>query len=321
MSDIRDDLIEASKDLEASQTEDAQTTDFTDQSPTLEEGQTHQEESADIESEVSADEAKSAELGDIPEPQSWTAEMRQHWKGLPSDVRKYILDRDRQQHAYISRIGGEHGKLKKEFSEIDSVLKPFEGDLKQSGLSKGQVVERLIQERSEMVKDPVTFIKKFADAHKIDLLNISIDSDMADPPEVRKARWEYQTKEQQLEAKKARITQEQQQIQTEQLRTFVENWGSQKPHFAEVRGAMAQILPEVQTQFPYMSFQEQLEVTYNETLKHPNFASLTRPKSVPNAVKKAGSGVAGYTGTSTPQAEPSSIREALLQAAKETGVL
>lgn len=322
ISDIRKDIIESAQEVEAEQSTEQtevkepiqQQTDLSQQAETKASIETNVEESQ-------VKEGSDSEPEDIPEPSSWAGEMRQLFKTLPKDVQKYISERERQQHAYISRVGGKLGQIQKEYTEIESVLKPFENDIKESGLSKGQVLERLISERAEMVKDPRTFIKKFADAHNIDLLHVSIDADQADPPEVRKARWEYQTKEQALRQQQQQLEAQQQQIATEQLKTFVETWGTQKPHFQEVRQAMAQVLPEVQQQYPYMSFQEQLDVTYSEVLKHPSFANLNKPKSVPESVKKAGSGINGYTGTSSPQPEPTSIREALLQAAKETGFL
>jgi hypothetical protein len=322
ISDIRKDIIESAQEVEAEQSTEQvdikepiqQQTDLSQQAETKASIETNVEDSQ-------VEKGSDSEPEDIPEPSSWAGEMRQAFKTLPKEVQKYISERERQQHAYISRVGGKLGQIQKEYTEIESVLKPFENDIKESGLSKGQVLERLISERAEMVKDPRTFIKKFADAHNIDLLHVSIDADQADPPEVRKARWEYQTKEQALRQQQQQLEAQQQQIATEQLKTFVENWGSQKPHFQEVRSAMAQVLPEVQQQYPYMSFQEQLDVTYSEILKHPSFANLNKPKSVPESVKKAGSGINGYTGTSSPQPEPTSIREALLQAAKETGFL
>lgn len=317
MTDLRDDILAAAQEVEGQEEETKEVETPSNPEPTQESDLNQQpDDVADINSEVST-EQKGETKDEIPPPHGWTSDMKQHFQSLPPDVRKYIAEREKQQHAYISRVGGEHGKLRKEFGELDSILKPYENDIKQSGLTKGQVLERLISERAEMSKDPATFIKKFADLHKIDLLHISVDSDMADPPEVRKARWEYQEKERQVEAERQKLTAQQEEIAKHQLGTYIEGWGQSKPHFQEVRKAMAQVLPEIQAQYPYMSFQEQLDVTYSEVLKHPSFANLGR-KTVPESVKKAGSGVSGYTGTPTPTTEPASIREALLQAAKET---
>lgn len=323
MSDIRADLEAAAKELEGKTEEEAEVDET---APTPEPDQpTPAESEAGSETEAEAQEAEkqvSAEPAEEdPEPTTWAAEMRQHWKSLPPDVRKYISEREKQQHAYISRIGGEHGRLRKDMGDIDEALKPFEPELKQAGVTKGQAVKQLIAERAQMLQDPVSFVKRFADLHKIDLVNLAVDSDMSDPPEVRRARWEVQERERQLQQQQQTLEQQQQEAAKEQLVQFVESWGSQKPHFGSVRQAMAQILPEIQQSYPYLTFAEQLDATYNAALKHPSFAHLTKPKTVPPAVKKAASGVAGVSGAPTPQPEPTSIREALIQAAKETGFI
>ena len=84
---------------------------------------------------------------------------------------------------------------------------------------------------------------------------------------------------------------------------------------------MAQILPEIQQSYPYLEFDQQLDTAYNAALKHPNFAHLSRPKPIPPQVRKAANGLNGSSGVPSKAKEPASIREALMQAAKETGFL
>lgn len=315
MGDIRDDLEEAALDLDVDLPELSSSEESDDtQIPTEE---TEPSDVSDFDSDAQVDSADDED--DEPQPAAWAAEMRQHWKTLPKDVRKYIGERERQQHAYISRFGSEHGNLKKQMGEIESVLKPFEKAISAAGISRGQVIEQLITERSEMMRDPKAFLKRFADANKIDLLDIAVDSDMSEAPEIRRARWEIEDQKRAVESQKRDIQQQQTSIQTEQLRDYIETWGSQKPHFGTVRQAMAQVLPEIQQSYPYLSFEEQLETTYGAVMRHPNFSRLNKPQGVPQSVKRAASGVSGISGAPTPAPEAGSIREALMQAAKETG--
>jgi hypothetical protein len=315
MSDIRDDLEAAALDLDVDLPDlPASVEAEEEQIPTEEAEPT---DVSEFESEAQVDSADDDD--DEPQPAAWAAEMRQHWKGLPKDVRKYISERERQQHAYISRFGSEHGNLKKQMGEIESVLKPYEKAISAAGISRGQVIEQLITERSEMMRDPKAFLKRFADANKIDLLDIAVDSDMSEAPEVRRARWEVEDQRRAVESQKRDIEQQQVSMQTEQLRSYIEDWGSKKPHFGAVRQAMAQVLPEIQQSYPYLSFEEQLETTYGAVMRHPNFSRLNKPQGVPQSVKRAASGVSGLSGAPTPTPEAGSIREALMQAAKETG--
>lgn len=315
MSDIREDLMEAAEDLEVPVPES-----YAEEESAEEQIPTEEAEPTDVsEPESQASQESAEEEDDEPQPAAWAAEMRQHWKGLPKDVRKYIAERERQQHAYISRFGSEHGKLKKEASEIESAFKPFEQAISTAGVSKTEVIKQLITERSEMMRDPENFIKRFADHHKLDLVKLAVDTDWREPPETRKARWEMQDRQRELEAQRAELQQRQQEVETRQLTEFIEGWGAQKPHFQHVRQAMAQVLPEIQQSYPYLDFQQQLETTYEAVLRHPSFASLNKPRTVPPSVKRAASGVSGLSGAPTPAPEPGSLREALMQAAKETG--
>lgn len=345
MNDIRNDLLEAAQGLEiynstargempperetfreadVSFESQAETEPDEDKSPQTDVEGTEEDATLD-EAESSPSEPETQEPAsaedheDIAEPLQWAAEMRQRWKDIPADVRKYIVQREAQQHAYISKVGSQFGELRKAYGEVDKVLKPFEADMQKFGLSRGQLVERLLAERGEMMKDPVGFIKKFADINRLDLQDLARDPELNEPPEVRQARWQLKDQERALEQQRQAVVEQQQQVQVGQLTQFIESWGSQRPHFAEVRQAMAQILPEIQQSYPYLDFEQQLETSYNAALRHPNFAHLTRPKPVPPQVKKAANGLSGASGIQTKAPEPGTIREALFQAAKETG--
>ena len=283
-----------------------------------EEGATDDEvDSASLEEEAAQSEASD----DVPAPEQWVAAMRQKWVDLPGDVRKYILQRESQQHAYISKIGQQFATTRRAFDEIEKAFKPVEADIQKAGVTRAQVVERLLAERGEMMKDPSGFIKKFADIHRISLHDLANDPEMSEPAEVRQARWQLRDQEQALESQRQAVLEQQQRIELGQLGQYIEGWGAQKPHFALVRQAMAQILPQVQSDYPYLSFEEQLETTYNTTMRHPSFAHLVKPKPVPVEARRAASGISGKSGVPVRSKEPANIREALMQAAKETGYI
>lgn len=345
MSDIRNDLLEAAQGLEiynstANGQQPPERDTFTEsdvsfdsqaesdlvekESPQSDEDVTEEDATSDeVETstleEQSEEPASTDDTEDVPEPLQWAAEMRQHWKTLPVEVRKYINAREAQQHAYISKVGKQFGDLRKTYGEVDKVLKPYEADMQRFGLSRGQLVEKLLAERGEMMKDPVSFIKKFADINRLNLQQLASDPELNEPPEIRQARWNLKDQEQAVEAQRQKVIQQQEEIQNDQLRQFIEGWGSQRPHFAEVRQAMGQIMGEIQQSYPYLDFEQQLETAYNAALRHPNFAHLTRPKPIPPQVRKAANGLNGASGIPTKAPEPGTIREALLQAAKETG--
>jgi len=321
MSDVRNDLMEAAEDLnelnEGSEVEEAEQQDL----PQTDEA--GDDEEATFEEEAEETPEEEPVLGetdeDIPEPEQWVAEMRQRWASVPKDVRKYINQRESQMHSYISKIGGQFANMRKTFEDVDKALKPYDAELQKHNVSRGQIVERLLAERGEMMKDPSGFIKRFADMNRISLHDLASDPELNEPPEVRQARWQLRDQQSQIEAQRQGIAEQQRQIELGQLTDYVNNWGAAKPHFAEVRQAMAQIIPEIQQSYPYLSFEEQLETAYGAALRHPSFASLRRPQPVPQSVRRAASGVSGISGAPTRTKEPANIREALMQAAKETG--
>ena len=321
MSDVRNDLIEAAEDLnelnEGSEVEEAEETDLpqTDEAGDDEEATFEEETEETPEEEPVFSEAEE----DIPEPEQWVAEMRQRWASVPKDVRKYINQREAQMHSYISKIGGQFATMRKTFEDVDKALKPYDAELQKHNVSRGQIVERLLAERGEMMKDPSGFIKRFADMNRISLHDLASDPELNEPPEVRQARWQLRDQQSQIEAQRQSITEQQRQMELGQLTEYINNWGAAKPHFAEVRQAMAQIIPEIQQSYPYLSFEEQLETAYGAAMRHPSFASLRKPQPVPQSVKRAASGISGISGAPSKTKEPNSIREALMQAAKETG--
>lgn len=321
MSDVRNDLMEAAEDLselnEGSEVEEAEETDLpqTDEAGDDEEATFEEETEETPEEEPVFSEAEE----DIPEPEQWVAEMRQRWASVPKDVRKYINQREAQMHSYISKIGGQFATMRKTFEEVDKALKPYDAELQKHNVSRGQIVERLLAERGEMMKDPSGFIKRFADMNRISLHDLASDPELNEPPEVRQARWQLREQQSQIEAQRQSIAEQQRQMEVGQLTEYINNWGAAKPHFAEVRQAMAQIIPEIQQSYPYLSFEEQLETAYGAALRHPSFASLRKPQPVPQSVKRAASGISGISGAPSKTKEPNSIREALMQAAKETG--
>jgi len=321
MSDLRDDLEEAAADLtelnDMNDVEEASEEDL----PQTDEAGDDEEATFEEETEESPEEEPvSVETDeDIPEPEQWVAEMRQRWASVPKDVRKYINQREAQMHSYISKIGGQFATMRKTFEEVDKALKPYDAELQKHNVSRGQIVERLLAERGEMMKDPSGFIKRFADMNRISLHDLASDPELNEPPEVRQARWQLREQQSQIEAQRQNIAEQQRQIELGQLTDYVNNWGAAKPHFAEVRQAMAQIIPEIQQSYPYLSFEEQLETAYGAALRHPSFASLRKPQPVPQSVKRAASGISGISGAPSKTKEPNSIREALMQAAKETG--
>jgi hypothetical protein len=321
MSDIRDDLIETAEDL-------TELNDLNESEEAAEEDLPQTDEAGDDEEAISEEETEETPEEepvsvepeeDIPEPEQWVAEMRQRWGSVPKDVRKYINQRESQMHSYISKIGGQFATMRKAFEDVDKALKPYDAELQKHNVSRGQIVERLLAERGEMMKDPSGFIKRFADMNRISLQQLANDPELNEPPEVRQARWQLRDEQSQIEAQRQSIAEQQRQIEIGQLAEYINNWGASKPHFAQVKDAMGQIITEIQQSYPYLSFEEQLETAYGAALRHPSFAYLRKPQPVPQSVKRAASGVSGISGAPTKTKEPSTIREALMQAAKETG--
>lgn len=323
MGDIRDDLMEAAEDLTELNTVDEVEEAAPEDLPQTDVEDDVEDVTDDVSEETAPEEEASVEEAeeDVPEPLQWVAEMRQKWGELPKDVRKYINQREAQQHAYISKIGGQFAQMRRNFEEVDKALKPYEEELQKHNVSKGQIVERLLAERGEMMKDPKGFIKRFADMNRINLQEYATDPELSESPEIRQARWQLKDQQSQLEAQKAAIIEQQRQVELGQLTEYIEGWGANKPHFSTVRQAMAQILPEIQQSYPYLTFEEQLETTYTAAMRHPSFANLNKPKPVPASVKRAASGISGLSGAPSKAPEPDSIREALRQAAKETGYI
>ena len=124
MGDIRDDLMEAAEDLTELNTVDEVEEAATEDLPQTDVEDDVEDVTDDVSEEAAPQEEASIEETeeDVPEPLQWVAEMRQKWGELPKDVRKYINQREAQQHAYISKIGGQFAQMRRNFEEVDLSL-------------------------------------------------------------------------------------------------------------------------------------------------------------------------------------------------------
>lgn len=255
-------------------------------------------------------------------PKSWSKADRQHWQAIPKEAREAILRREQQAYKHITTTGSKIGQLQEQYRDVDEAFKPFEAELKQSGVSKGKVVAELLKEHQYRTSNPKQYIQQLANTLKIDLLTLAMDEDIREDPTVRRQRWELEKERETLASQHAEVRQHQQQQQLEPVRRAVEQWAAEeingqklRPHFAEVREAMRQMMPYAESEYPHLGHAELLDMVYDRALQHPSFAHLTAQKT--QRAKEAARSIGGRTGVQSSDREPKSIRDAMENAYNE----
>ena len=256
-------------------------------------------------------------------PKSWAANDRQHWKTLPDDIKKVILRREQQVYKHITETGSKIGDLTQQYRDVDAAFKPFEADLKAAGLTRGKVIQELLQEHKFRNSDPKQYIQALANKHKIDLLDIAIESDSKEAPEIKRQRWELEQERSALASERAQQEQYRNQAEMQQYVETVSSWANEsqngqklRPHFQEVRGAMEQMLPHAEREYPYLAPLELLQMVYDRALEHPSFAHLTAAKTA--SIKAQSASIGGRSGiTSSANTAPKTMRDAIEAAYNE----
>ena len=256
-------------------------------------------------------------------PKSWSKVDRQHWAQIPKEAKEAILRREQQAYRHITATGSKIGEIQSQYREVDEAFKPFENELKQAGVSKGRVVAELLKEHQFRQSSPKEYIQHLAAQLKIDLLDIAIESDIKEAPEIRRQRWELEEERKAIASQHQEVQQHRQAQEVQQYVSLVNQWADEsvngiklRPHFQEVRNAMREMIPHAQAEYPHLSTTDVLDMVYERALEHPQFAHLASRKVT--AAKQAGASIGGRTGvTGTPGREPKSIREAMEMAYNE----
>ena len=174
----------------------------------------------------------------IEPPVAWSADAKAKWAALPSDVQRYIAQREGEAHKAITQTG----ERLKVLDEVDEVLGPRRSHLAATYGSEKEGLSRLFTLSDFASRDPTGFVQWFAQANRIDLSRLTpapVDAGTPADPQIAAL-------SQEVHHLKSTISQQQTTAAENSIRRFAEAKGENGerlyPHFDDVRADMGRII-------------------------------------------------------------------------------
>ncbi len=277
-----DDSMSAAYDAvmarEAAEAEPVEVVEEQSEEPVAEAG-----EQAETEDTVQPEEAEAETEGEpeprpsIEFPNSWTAEQREHWAAIPPATQEYIVEREKQAHGQISRMGQELSALR----PVTDAFQQYQQTFARHGLTPMQGVNELLKAQEQLDRDPAGTLLAIAQRYGIDftqLANGTTDQGEVSP-QVEYLKRQVQSLESKMTASEQMTREQQEQeYQAEVARATDELKRSgieQKPHYEELKPAIANYIATGQAQ------------TFEEAYDKAAWADPNARKSLLDAQKKA----------------------------------
>jgi hypothetical protein len=193
----------------------------------------------DVDSEVSSEAAEvsteeSPEVQKLLPPEHWSQEDKDTFSSAPRDVQEWALKRHREMEGDYTRKSQEIADFKKAWEPVAEFYSPYMDQLRQSGMTPYDHIQRLANADLMMNQDPINGIQQIAQMYGIDLNNLNQESDNPEYDSLRQELAQLRnsiTHEQQVSA------QRQQKTILEQIESFAGETGEDgllRPYFDEV---------------------------------------------------------------------------------------
>src|SRR5687768_5162496 len=253
----------------------------------------------------------------INAPHSWRKELTEDWAKIPSNAKKYILDRESQMQRAFTQIDAE----RKHNNDINSVIQAYTPFLQSKNLAPSEAVKEVLNLaytfNTASPQDKAQIIFGLAKQHNLDL-NQYVQTDNqqqeAQPNQqlnsmINQLYYENQTLKQQVNqvAQTQNYTQQAQQAQN--LQYAIDDFAQNSPDFETVRQDMSNII--MQPKYANMPISEALNLAYQEALyinpttrekligeqlKQKEQARITEMKARTNQAKQTAGSLKGSSG-------------------------
>lgn len=324
-----------------SKTEAATTLESAEAPAQKEKEQVSTEKAREAQKTTSDSQAQEGTEAPVIAPISWSAEEKQVFAKLPRELQEKVVERERQRDGFVQRKSQELSATLRDYSDAVPVIDAEHQRLISRGLnlSKGQMLNALIQGQQYMDQNPEAAIRQLAESYGVNLSQLSESAPVVDPRTNQLAAQvaQYQSHFAQLQA--------QQQQQYEQyLVGTVESFKTAKndkgqplypyandPAFENLMAEEAQIL---RRRDPNMQPADILKASYENTIwKVPELrdAEIKKQQGIAEArrisaekekaaqARKMSVSVSGAPNGTVPMRTSGSLRDDLLAAAESLG--
>lgn len=235
---------------------------------------------------------------DIPAPHSWTNEAKAKWNEVPTEVRKYIADREDQMHRAIARNDQDRdlGRV------MSQTLQPHMETMRSIGVAPEQAVAGLLNVDAVLRKgtpeQKLEMVHEIMRSYQIPVEQVMQHQPLPQDPRLQALQHQVQATQQQFQRWQQ---QQEEQLAARATQAEIEAFKANAPHLEAVRGHMAQLLTNGLASGLQDAYDQ--AVWANPTTRQALLAQQTAAASKANRVasaRNAGASISGAPGGVVP---------------------
>jgi hypothetical protein len=224
-----------------------------------------EKEASEAEQDDKQEEANEPETPAIDPPVSWSKEMKEQFGNLPPETQTYIVQRESDSQAAISRLSNEVHKGKPLADVIDRHLETF----KRNSIEPVQGVEQLLNAQSILDSNPKEGIRQIAQAYGVDLEEFAFEESEDNAPQITALQNEVNQLKNllaQQETQRQQVAQSEAQRAQQEMMLVVDKFAAENPHFATLENQIYHNIPAIKDADPGLSEGEILSRAYEMAL-------------------------------------------------------
>lgn len=289
--------------------------------------------------EKKASDAKKAadEAAGLQAPAHWDAAAREMFAKQPPEVKKWLLDRHKAMEADYTKKTQDLSGTRKFTEELDEIFKPYEEEMRFSGVTRAQAIRELVGMHARLKANPVEGLKYLAEVSGVDIKTLA-STPSADPaaesPLVKELRKQVETLTGNLKQVTGAQNDQQLNAHLTQVQQFAEEKDAQgnklRPYFDEVTKDVAALIRAARANGETLTLQDAYDraVYANPTTRAKVLAAQdaerrakeeAERKAKADAAKRAGFDVSGAGAATTVAATTGSVRDDLEAAMADWG--
>ncbi len=189
-------------------------------------------------------------------PKSWSREQKEKWATLPPETQEYILQRDREAHDQISRLGREATAAK----ELNSVIEQYKPLFERNGIQPSQGIAALLDAQA-MLDNPQTRLAAIAKICETYGVNLQQLAQVNPNTETLTIRAQLEATQRQLAEMRSLLQQQAQETQVKaqsSIEQDIQTFAKANPEWSLVEDRIVPFVQAAREQSPSASNQEVL---------------------------------------------------------------
>ena len=240
------------------------------------------------------------EASPVIPPTSMLPEEREKFGTLPVEAQKFLADyctrRDGDIHRYLTQKGEEIAKVRKVYSELDEVFKPYVDEFRRANTTIADYMGSLLAWDDYIKDDPVAAISELVENHDIDLQHLfdymQSGERPVEDPHVSEIQSGLEEKDKRIEALEQRYQQMIVENVSREIEAFSKATGSDgellHPYLEHVQHQLPMFIEQIKAQQPQASNAEILEQAYEQAIwTNPDIRKVLLSQGNTQAKQKA----------------------------------